>query len=307
MARFWWVNHKQTAKDEIGGSFLWSPKTKSNGSRNYFYDTMIEAMAGDLVLSYAGGKISHFGVVLEAAYNEQQPDFMGRGGDNWSKDGWFLPVSWQQLWPPVAPKLIWDDISYLFPDKYSPLDSQGNGNQGCYLTEISEPLFQTIVAYSLERNPALFAKAMTTTVGEQLANFTSHRKTTEVARVVRQRIGQLEFRRAVLSREKNCPITGVGDPAFLRASHIKPWRDCENADERLDPSNGLALAPHIDLLFDQGYVSFDFDGCLMLSASCPPMLPIQWNFEVMLGQPLINIDTRRKRYLRHHHKHVYKK
>ena len=74
------MNHKQTAKDEIGGSFLWSPKAKSNGSRNYFYDTMTEAMPGDLVLSYASGKISNFGVVLEVAYDERQPDFMGRGG-----------------------------------------------------------------------------------------------------------------------------------------------------------------------------------------------------------------------------------
>ena len=268
---------------------------------------MIEAISGDLVLSYAGGKISHFGVVLEAAYDEPQPDFMGRGGDNWSTDGWLLPVSWQQLVPAVAPKLIWDEIGHLFPDRYSPLDSLGNGNQGCYLTEISEPLFQTIIAFSLERNPALFAKAITGQAGKLLEGFSSHRKTTEVARVVHQRIGQLEFRRAVLAKEQCCPITGVGAPAFLRASHIKPWRDCDDADERLDPSNGLALAPHIDLLFDQGYVSFDFDGTLMLSASCPPMLPIQWNFEVMLGKPLINVDPRRKRYLRHHHRYIYKK
>lgn len=307
MARFWWVNHKKTAKDEIAGSFLWSPKTKSNGSRNYFYDTMIEANAGELILSYAGGSVSHFGVILEAAYDERQPDFMGRGGDNWSTDGWFLPVSWQQLVPSVTPKLIWDQIGHLFPNRYSPLDNQGNGNQGCYLTEISELLFQTIIAFSLEKNPSLFARAITGQVKPQLEGFSAHRKTTEVARVVLQRIGQLEFRRAVLAKEKYCPITGVGDPAFLRASHIKPWRVCDGADERLDPSNGLALAPHIDLLFDQGYVSFNFDGTLMLSPSCPPMLPIQWNFEIMLGKPLIKVDNRRKRYLHYHHRHVYKR
>ena len=207
----------------------------------------------------------------------------------------------------MAPKLIWDDISHLFPNKYSPLDRQGNGNQGCYLTEISEPLFQTILAFSLERNPALFANATKTSVGQQLAQFTSHRKTTDVARIVRQRVGQLEFRRAVLSKEQSCPVTGVGETAFLRASHIKPWRDCEGADERLDPANGLALAPHIDLLFDQGYISFDLDGCLILSESCPPLLPIQWDFEAIIGKRLIEVGSRRKRYLRHHHKYVYKK
>jgi hypothetical protein len=41
----------------------------------------------------------------------------------------------------------------------------------------------------------------------------------------------------------------------LRANHIKPWRDA-NATERLSGENGLLLSPHIDHLFDQGYVSF---------------------------------------------------
>ncbi|NCX55547.1 MAG: HNH endonuclease, partial [Rhodobacterales bacterium] len=38
MQKYWWVNHKQTFKHEIEGSFLWSPKLKSDGNRNYFYD-----------------------------------------------------------------------------------------------------------------------------------------------------------------------------------------------------------------------------------------------------------------------------
>ena len=307
MPRYWWVNHKQTAKDEIGGSFLWSPKAKSNGSRNYFYDTMTEAMPGDFVLSYASGKISNFGVVLEVAYDEGQPDFMGRGGENWSNEGWLLPVSWQELQPPVRPKLVWEQIMHLFPDRYSPLDRQGNGNQGCYLTEIPEQLFHTILTLSLEKNPSLFLQAISNNSANMIQRFLTHRSTTEVARVVQQRVGQLEFRRAVLAVEGHCPITGVSNPTFLRASHIKPWRDCEDAEERLDPANGLALAPHIDLLFDQGFISFDFSGCLMLSEACPPTLPLQWNFATLDGQQLINVGPRRQRYLRHHHKYVYKK
>ena len=67
LSKYWWVNHKQTFKSGIGGGFLWSPKLKSNGDRNYFYDTMMDAQVGDCVFSYAEGKISYFGIVVEEA------------------------------------------------------------------------------------------------------------------------------------------------------------------------------------------------------------------------------------------------
>ena len=47
----------------------------------------------------------------------------------------------------------------------------------------------------------------------------------------------------------------MNEPRHLAASHIKPWRDATDA-ERLDGSNGLLLSPHIDHLFDEGYITF---------------------------------------------------
>jgi putative restriction endonuclease len=47
-------------------------------------------------------------------------------------------------------------------------------------------------------------------------------------------------------------------------SHIKPWRDSENA-ERLDGENGLLLTPSIDHLFDRGFISFKNDGAVLIS------------------------------------------
>ena len=38
--RFWWVNHKQTARQELTGGYLWSPKTEARGTRSQFYDNM---------------------------------------------------------------------------------------------------------------------------------------------------------------------------------------------------------------------------------------------------------------------------
>ena len=303
MQRYWWVNHKQTFKHEIAGGFLWSPKFKSNGDRNYFYDTMADAEVGDIVLSYANGKVSYFGVVVEEASTAHKPSEFGAAGDVWDNDGWFLPISWQKISPSIQPKLMWDEIQHLFPQKYSPLNGQGGGNQGCYLAEISEQIFLTLMQYSLEKNPILFS-----TIQKNLATTSSalRRQITEVKRTVSQRIGQLQFRNKVIKLEGACPITGVASPAFLRASHIKPWRVCETAEERLDPYNGLALAPHIDQLFDQGYITFDTSGSLILSDECPPMIPIQWGFEEKISQSLIEVNSKRSKYINYHNRHVFK-
>jgi putative restriction endonuclease len=56
-----------------------------------------------------------------------------------------------------------------------------------------------------------------------------------------------------------CPLTGITDPALLRASHIVPWSDCKD-EQRLDVHNGLLLSALWDAAFDQGLVSFTDDG-----------------------------------------------
>ena len=47
--RYWWVNQNQTYRHEVPGGYLWSPVKRSDGARNYFYDTMTEVQPGDLV------------------------------------------------------------------------------------------------------------------------------------------------------------------------------------------------------------------------------------------------------------------
>lgn len=84
--------------------------------------------------------------------------------------------------------------------------------------------------------------------------------------VVKARRGQGAFRKAVMAREKSCRVTGLANPDLLIASHIKPWRDCETADERLSGANGLMLSPNADRLFDQHLITFTDDGALIISS-----------------------------------------
>ncbi|RNJ61764.1 MAG: HNH endonuclease [Porphyrobacter sp. IPPAS B-1204] len=84
---------------------------------------------------------------------------------------------------------------------------------------------------------------------------------TEVERIVKERVGQGYFRRALMDYwGGRCPLTGIRDEALLRASHIVPWAECRSDEERLDVFNGLLLAVHWDAAFDRGLVSFNDDG-----------------------------------------------
>jgi HNH endonuclease len=57
-----------------------------------------------------------------------------------------------------------------------------------------------------------------------------------------------------------CPLTGVAEPALLRASHVVPWAECDGDAQRLDVYNGLLLSALWDAAFDAGRVSFSDEG-----------------------------------------------
>ncbi|MDD3758565.1 MAG: HNH endonuclease signature motif containing protein [Advenella sp.] len=86
---------------------------------------------------------------------------------------------------------------------------------------------------------------------------------TEKESLIKSRLGQGKFRAELLKIEPKCRVTGISDERFLLASHIKPWAVASNF-ERLDPNNGLMLAPHIDALFDKGLISFSDDGKMLI-------------------------------------------
>jgi hypothetical protein len=103
---------------------------------------------------------------------------------------------------------------------------------------------------------------------EELASLPPEFSGTEVERMVRQRVGQQKFREAMLDYWGGaCAVTGVAVPEILRASHAKPWAECESDIERLDVFNGFLLTANLDALFDRFLISFDEQGRLVTSSS----------------------------------------
>ncbi|MGR3384392.1 HNH endonuclease, partial [Roseovarius indicus] len=105
-------------------------------------------------------------------------------------------------------------------------------------------------------------------------------KTTEAERLVVQRVGQNIFRERLIKYWRGrCPLTGIVDKPLLRASHIKPWRDCENDAERLDVHNGLLLSALWDAVFDGGLVTFGDDGIPVFSANLSEQARARLSFD----------------------------
>jgi len=82
---------------------------------------------GDVVFSYAAGKISAIGIATEKASTSSKPKEFGSAGDYWEDEGWFVPVDFKMLPNPIHPKDHWESLGPLMPEKYSPLNPQGNG------------------------------------------------------------------------------------------------------------------------------------------------------------------------------------
>jgi putative restriction endonuclease len=122
---------------------------------------------------------------------------------------------------------------------------------------------------------------------------------TEAERLVKQRIGQDIFRASLEDYLGGCcPITGISERALLRASHTKPWADCETDEERLDVYNGFLLAAHFDAAFDAALMTFDEEGGLFWSSK------LSEKAKSMLkdgGVKQIRLAPAHRAYLAHHH------
>jgi len=80
--KYWWVNQKQTFRQEVGRGYMWSPKLQSNGTKNFSYEYMKKVCPGDLVYSYANTAIIAVGIARTHCYSFPKPTEFGTAGSN---------------------------------------------------------------------------------------------------------------------------------------------------------------------------------------------------------------------------------
>jgi putative restriction endonuclease len=304
--RYWWVSQNKTFHHEVGGGYLWSPITNNVGQRNAAYDFMTEITEGDVIFSFAGTEIRAVGIALGGAFESAKPTVFGAAGDTWSALGWKVPVEFTRMEAPIKPAQHMEILAPLLPEKYSPIRANGAGNQQ-YLFPVPDEMAHALL--SLMGNPylprpgellpRLDSMALTDTDRQILSE--PEVSETQKQSLVLARRGQGLFRNRVRVFEPRCRVTGVSSDKLLIASHIKPWSQATN-DERLDGNNGLFLSPHIDKLFDSGFITFSAKGTMKVSGRLDRDVLPKWSIDP--GANVGSFSKDQAYFLEYHEAHV---
>ncbi|WP_175692726.1 HNH endonuclease [Burkholderia ambifaria] len=257
---FYWVNVGLTINEVLSGNFLWAPQytiTQSGKEQHLeHWDNVAKVKAGDVVFCCHSQRISHIARAVKDSYSAPRP--RSRSFSEWNASGHRVDVQLTELKTPVLRDDVSGEFMSRFDERTSPslFTSTGTLKQ-IYMAHVP----QDAGAYLLEASQMIerFEDALIADGG----NGKKVSKTTREA-IVKARVGQGKFRADLLKRwNSQCSLTGLANPDLLVASHIHAWSLSTN-DERIDPDNGLLLAPHIDRLFDKGLISFGQDGGLLV-------------------------------------------
>jgi putative restriction endonuclease len=198
----------------------------------------------------------------------------------------------------------------LLSKKYSPLRSNGNGLQSVYLAVLTQDLAAEIISVlgkgydkAIGKLANLVGSSAENALEEAIKGRTDIGATTKTQLVLARR-GQGIFKDNVRQNEKGCRVTGVSDSKHLRASHIKPWSQSTD-EEKLDGCNGILLAPHVDHLFDRGFISFANDGDILIAKDLDANLLRAWGLENKTNVGKFN--ERQRVFLDFHRQNVFKK
>jgi putative restriction endonuclease len=288
----WWVFQNKSYERSRAGGYLWAPLVDKEGHKKSHWEAVDQVQPGDLILSSKDRQIVATSVALSAAYKAPQPDPLD--AENWTGEGRRVDVAYADLPEPIAV----DDLEPLFPllqADSGPIAASGRGKQG-YLF----PVHPVAAKQILERVDRV---ASVQEIVGAASDLDKPEPITVGIRTQKIRVGQQVFRDKVLTLwSGRCAVTGVDDPRLLIASHIKPWGLANNR-ERLDPLNGLLLEAGIDQLFDQGLITFETDGRLLISDS----LSEQNRDALGLGisQMRLSVKTGSEDYLAFHRSNIF--
>jgi HNH endonuclease len=133
----------------------------------------------------------------------------------------------------------------------------------------------------------------------QSATPPTHSSADEIEYLVKSRPYQRDFKNRLKNLENKCRVTGITSMEFLIASHIKPVRDCTDA-EKVDENNGFLMSPHVDRLFDKGWISFADDGNILCTYEFVKEVMKVWRLDI--NKPVGAFNEMQKEYLAYHRK-----
>jgi putative restriction endonuclease len=310
--RHWWVNHPDSDRAQVDGGYLWLPKQNKNGSTTPSQHNMTCLTPGDIVFSCAGGMIAAIGVVSECARGAAISHQAGAPVRSRATDeGWLVPTRFVELARPLRLSQHAAKIKPLLPRRQSPLRISGEANHTIYLSEIPAAMADNLrrlldgqveeceARIGIEMDGKLAEKAIEEHLWQRSDIGPSDRW-----QLISARVGQGIFRERLERTETACRVTGIVDRRYLRATHLKPWKDADDR-EKLDGFNGLLLSPHIQHLLDRGHISFADDGTLLISRHLNPYVRKAWGLERPV--PPRAFTPEQRVYLHYHRHQVFEK
>lgn len=310
---YFWVNQKQTYKQEREGGYLWAPKRNSDGNQHWGWKTMVKVNPGDIIFNNVNGALRSYCIATSAAYDFAKPAELEQ---EWEQLGWKIDARYIDLPKPVVISEYLDDIGDLFPKKYSPYSVQYKKANQSYLAHLSSELgtaISSLGGMALEKSQKVDATTLDPTPATEVRSNDTSQDTgtvefiptaTEREMLVKQRLTQGRFRKDLMERyNERCAVTSLDVPSLLVASHIKPWSE-STAKEQNDVDNGFLLVAHLDKLFDQHLITFDIQGRIVISNT------ISHRQRSLLGlsnsMRIDNLTSGNQRYLNYHRKQLKK-
>lgn len=219
-----------------------------------------------------------------------------------SKNGYYIPSKDHlRIWPIIK------KFHFAYIDKAGKMFSQlREDSQKNHMPSVLEYLRHEFNRYVPEpiyedsdsvNNPILDIQEYQTT--HQYKKLTN----TERKSIIQSRVGQGRFREELIRFWRGCAVTNCKIIEVLRASHIKPWRKSNN-EERLDVFNGLLLVPNLDIAFDNGLISFNDDGKILISDYFTE--DERFKLGVKNDMKILKIDQRHREYLKYHRENVFR-
>lgn len=262
--------HTYQEEKELG--FIWAATEDSGGMPSHSWQRMTEVNEGDLIFHYVRGNILAVSAATAGCEVAHRPSNI-QNYEPWNDKGYLVELDYHELDVPINISSKFEAILPLLPIKYSPFQTNGNGNQG-YLYPCNEELavkLLELIADSniteiedeqLELAISPVVQVERNTLIPLLAEAESEAKT-------KIRMGEQKFRENLMPLwEHQCTLCGIELPALLKASPSKPWKDSTDS-ERVDPYNGVLLCCNHDALYKKGFIAFDGQGRLHISSQIP--------------------------------------
>ncbi|NLN14012.1 MAG: hypothetical protein GX185_00235, partial [Tissierellia bacterium] len=144
------VFQNKTYFEEKSGGYLWAPQRSKSGKEIFHWSNMTMIKKGDIIFSLYQRQIVSVNIALDSYIEATRPKSFDKL-ELWEDEGWLVKVDYNELEVPISIDDNIEEILKLCPEKYSPFNRTGSGNQG-YLYEISEKLGDYLMELVQEKN-----------------------------------------------------------------------------------------------------------------------------------------------------------